>query len=287
MGAESFMNYRALLTITSLFLVFSAESFAMTPQVEGLGGAGRGGIPKEALFSNPAAVGLLKQNTAFLAYKQTKLRDLKAGGRVQLAGIYDGSTSLAHGGIAYIRESRRVSLGAGTAYADNTTIRTVIGRELFSGLQMGIKTNYKIKRNSGVTKKYFYGDVGFLYPLFRDLPIGLTVENAIDETEEHPRTIFMGVRFDVDGPLDLYGDLGKTVSSRKSSGTPWATGLEAKIFDELFFRGGIYRDALIGVRGWAVGLSYISPRTAFEYSLKRSTSVPRQTDHTLGASLVF
>ena len=287
MGAESFIKKsRFIACIYGLFL-FGSASWAMTPQVEGLGGAGRGGLPKEALFSNPAAVSMLRQNTAFLAYTQTKLRDLKAGGKVQIAGIYDGSSDLAHGGIAYIRESRRVSLGSGTTYADSTKIRTVIGRELFSGLQMGIKTNYTIQRTSGVTTKYFYGDAGFLYPLFAELPLGLTVENVMDKAEERPRTIYAGLRYDIDGPLDLYGDIGKSVSSRKSQGTPWAIGLEVKFFDELFFRGGLFRDAAIGARGWAAGLSWLSPRTAFEYALRRSTSIPRQTDHNLGVSVIF
>src|SRR3989344_8169538 len=113
--SERFMGSRIILAIALSSLIHS-EARAFSPQVEALGGAGRSGLAKEGMFSNPASVALLKTNVLFVIHTQTKLPDLGAGGKAQAAGIYDGSSEIGHGGLAYIRESRRLEVGDSSTY---------------------------------------------------------------------------------------------------------------------------------------------------------------------------
>lgn len=271
----------------ALTATLCGKAEAFSPQTEGLGGAGRSGIGKEALFTNPASVALLRSNMVFASYTQTKLKTRNAGGMVQAAGVYDGVSSYGHGGLAYIHEGRRISFGSGTDYNDQTSIRAVFGRPIYEKLLGGVKTTYTVREENGQRVKYFHGDIGFIYPLSPTLPVGLTVENVMDKQEERPRTIFLAMQYDILGPLKTYGDFGRVVSKVKSARNMWAFGVELSVFEELLLRGGLYQDSFLDTRGWAVGASWNSPRTAFEYALRMTRYEPRQRDHVFGISILF
>lgn len=278
------MEWRNILAI-ALIMLLGAEAKAFSPQVEGLGGAGRAGLAKEGMFSNPASPVLLKTNVVFAVHTQTKMRDLGAGGVAQAAGVYDGSSEFAHGGLGFIRESRRIGVGSGSTYVHQSTIRGVIARPIFGDLSMGARTNYTMHKENGTKNNYFHGDVGFLYPVFSDLPLGLTVENVTDKAGERPRTIFGALSYDVMGPLDLYADLGFVVSKVKSANRVWGIGVEVAVFDEILLRGGLHRDSVLDERGWSTGLAWAGPRASLEYALRMTTNRPSQRDHVFGMSI--
>lgn len=277
------------ITLIALIVILSANiATAQTPQEEGLAGAGRAGLAREAMHSNPAAVALLKQNMAAASYTLTRIRDLgDAGGIVQNADLYDGTSEMAHGGLGYTKEGRRVSLGNGSKYVDRTSVRTVLGRDVYRGILVGMKPSYTIHRENGVESKYFHADAGIIYPLFTDMPMGITVENVMDKDLERPRSVYAAISYSMEGPLSIYADIGRVVSAQKNGRTLWAFGAEIKIFDELVARAGLYRDTILETRGFGLGLSWLGPRTAFEYALRKSISAPMQMDHVFGINLVF
>ncbi len=277
---------RFILLVSSIFLV-AGDAFAIVPQIVGLGGRGTAGIPKDALFSNPAAVAGLRTHRVFYSYAQSKIRELGAGGRIWTTGVYDGKSKIAKGGLAYIRESRRRLIGGASPYLDSQTIRSVIGRPVGKNLIAGITVNYKMKLENEETENYFTSDVGVIYPLSRALPAGLKVENALDREGERPRNVVLGVSYKLTGPLKVVADYGKTVSEFADDKQLWSLATEVIVFKELIIRGALFRDEIDSIRGTALGVSWNGPRTSFEYALRTTRGAPRERDHVLGVNLQF
>lgn len=276
------------IVILAVLLLLSPTAFASVPQIVGLGGGGTAGVPKDALFSNPAAVGGLTTHRAFYSYSQSKIRDLGAGGRVWATGVYDGKSKTAKGGLSYIRESRRRLVGGGSPYLDTQTVRGVIGRSVWKNLMTGVTVNYKmIRENEDTSTNIFSFDAGVIYPIWKGMPLGLKVENTTDQDNERPRNAMIGLKYRLSGPLALVGDYGRTVSSKIDTRNSWAIAAEVFLFNELVLRGALFRDGIDEIRGTSLGISWFGPRTAFEYALRLTNGSPRERDHVLGVSLEF
>ncbi len=271
----------------SILVLTTTQSFANVPQIVGLGGGGTAGVPKDALFSNPAAVVGLTKNRAFFSYSQSKIRDLGAGGRIWATGVYDGSSKAAKGGITYIRESRRRLVAGSSPYLDSQTVRGVLGKRMFGGIMMGLTVNYKMKKQNEDTENVFVGDAGLIYPVSKGFPAGLKVENVTDKEGERPRTVTLGTKYRVSGPLTVVADFGRTVSEFTEVKNLWSLAAEVTLFKELILRGSLFKDSIDSIRGKSVGASWNGPRTSFEYALRITNGAPRERDHVLGVSLMF
>lgn len=269
----------------SLFLL--SPAWAELPQTVGLGGGGRSGLGKEAIESNPAGVALLRENTMVVGYSLSRVQGAGGRGRVQTAAVYDGTSDFGRGGVGYIRESR-VRVAEGRTYNEDTTnFRGVFARPLYGQLIIGSKISYVTRTVNGKDDKYFSGDMGFIYPVFRDMVVGLTGENLSDRSGERPRAIAAGARYDFVGPLQIYGDLERTIGQQRNAALSWSLGAELKAIDEIVVRGALFRDSVEYVRGWSVGISWVSPRTTLEYALRQSTSLPKEIDHVFGMGVTF
>lgn len=288
-GITQVFRFARLLMLSSLCLVLLCEeqARALMPHTIALGGGGRAGIGKESLFSNPAGVALLQQNTAFIGYSKSALPDLGAGGRVQIAGVYDGTSAFGRGGISYIRESRRRATEGRSPYIDKTNIRTVFGRQVIGNLLAGAKVNYTMDRANGLKSDYVYGDFGLIYPIFKDLPLGLVLENVLDRAGEKPRTLAAGVRYDILGPLQVNLDYGRVLSPNQKGEQEWSAAGELTVFTELVLRYAHFYDGINEKRGWSAGAAWNSPRTAFEYAYRETRYAPRERDHVFGISVLF
>lgn len=284
------MNLSSVVRIflLTIFLVFPEyNAYANVPQIVGLGGGGTSGVPKDALFSNPAAVAGLTTHRAFYSYSQSKIRELGAGGRVWATGVYDGKGKLAKGGLSYIRESRRRLIDGESPYLDSQTVRGVVGRAVWKNLISGVTVNYKMKRENDETENIFTTDVGFIYPMLRTLPVGLKVENVTDHEGERPRNAVLGISYKLTGPLKVVADYGKAFSNFNDGDSLWSVAAEVTVFKELIIRGALFHDQIDAIRGTTLGISWNGPRTSFEYALRMTRGTPRERDHVLGVSLEF
>lgn len=280
---QRYFSFLLLLTV----FIFPGAVLANVPQIVGLGGGGTAGVPKDALFSNPAGVVGLKSHRAFFSYSQSKIRDLGAGGRIWATGVYDGKSRFAKGGLSYIRESRRRLSEGESPYLDSQTVRGIIGRPIVGNLFAGSTVNYKMKRENGKDINLFTADFGLIYPLFSDVPIGLKAENLGDTLGEGPRALTLGVQYDISGPIVLIADYGRTISQQMETKNNWSLATEVSLFKELVIRGALFKSGVDALRGFAVGASWNGPRTAFEYAMRVTRGAPTERDHVLGLSLQF
>ena len=267
--------------------VMTSNAWASIPHLDGLAGAGRSGIPTVALFSNPAAVGVLKTNHAFYSYMQSKISDLGAGGRYWTAGAYDTTSQHFKGGLAYIRESRRTLTATGSNYSDHTTVRGVIGTRVYKDLLSGMQVNYSTRRAGGEEINYFHGNLGVIYPVMKGLPLGVTLENVTNNEFERPLSGGVGIRHALYQSISVYADLVRVLKGELAGENSWALGSEITIFNDLRFRVGLFKDDIEKIRGLGLGLAWIGPRTTFEYAMRRTRRDPQQVDHSLGIAIIF
>src|SRR3989338_11069990 len=132
-------------------LSYPASSFAIvnSPVVQSLAGGGRAGVPREALFSNPASVVRIDNSFGFIHYSLPKIPDLNAGGRSYSVGIYDGGSKHWKGGFSYSRVSKAViGQRQQQGYDDRSEIRFVTGHAITGNIMGGLQTRY-IKKHSG------------------------------------------------------------------------------------------------------------------------------------------
>lgn len=273
--------------IAALFLATVAAFGADSPVVRGLAGAGRAGIPYESLFTNPAGYALVDRSQGFFYYTKSQVKDFNAGGRDLSVGLYDGENPYARAGLGYVRESRTRVVDGHRVYVDRSELRLGAGRALSAGLYGGFNGRYITRRTGAAEEKFFTGDLGLLYELQKDLRIGATYENALKKTGERPQSMALGARYQLGYGMAVMADGGRFMEDPYRDKKFWSLGGEIVMAGDLLIRGGLYRDTYLGQRGYALGLSWAGPRTAFDYSYRKSKSLPAEADHIFGISVQF
>jgi hypothetical protein len=261
---------------------------ADSPVVQSLGGAGRAGIPREALFSNPAAVAQVNNSFGFLHYSIPKIADYNAGGRAYNVGIYDGGSQRWKGGFSYSRVSKaNIVRGGQQGYEDRSEIRFATGHAVWNNLLAGLQTRYIKKHSNPETGHYFDGNLGVIFPLFNDLRGGLTWENVLNKEDNLPSTIGAGATYTLGYGIVLFADGYRLMSGTREGERGWALGGELLLSGDFTARAGMFEEAYRNLKGWSLGLSWAGPRLSFDYALRTTGKGPKEKEHILGLTMAM
>jgi len=258
---------------------------ANSPVRDGFAGAGRSGIPREALFSNPAALSALETSWAFAYYTKSRMSDLDSGGRNLHLGVYDGQNELFKAGLSYSRESRAKSVATGITYIDQTELRVGGGRMLAKNISGGATVKYRTRRMGAEETKKIDGDAGILFPLFQDMFAGITYENIAFIDPENPTSINVGLKYSLMQSIGLLADATRITAGDFRGENAWALGVEFSMVSDFFFRAGLFKNTATQTRGKSFGISWVGPRASFDYAIKMAKDFPRERDHVLGISV--
>ena len=273
------------------FFLLPASSFATadSPVVQGLGGAGRAGLPNEALYSNPAAVGLLNQSYSFLMYEKPRIPEWNAGGRAYAIGAYDGTNEAVKGAFGYLRTSMaRVDAAGRQGYVDRSEYRLALGRPVWSGVIAGLQARYVTRRTGPDGRSFFDGNLGAIFPVYSGFIGGVTYENAMNEEADRLPTAGVGVTYGfASSGIQLYGDGTRIMKGALKGQRGWALGGEISLAGDFRLRAGRFQDGQRRRKGWSIGASWAGPRASFDYAMRTSGSDPKERDHIFGMTVAL
>ncbi len=279
------MTRNILLSTATLFLCSISLATADSPVVQGLAGAGRSGIPTEAVFSNPAAVWLLDKSYSFFHYTKPSIVESKEGGRALSSGVYDGENANVKGGVAYTRSARQRVTAGGRAYEDFSEIRLTSGMPISGQVLGGINVRYVTSRNTGTQQKFFQGDLGIIFPVFTDMRAGLTYENVLDKPGDKPGVIGAGLRYGFSKDMAAIAEMGQMVRGPNKGKKGWSIAAEVSAVPDFVVRAGRFLDANNRYKGWSVGASWQGPRASIDYAMRTTKGSPHERDHVFGITI--
>jgi hypothetical protein len=281
------MKNKMTQTTLALALTFSALpancfATAISPVVQGLGGAGRAGVAKESAFTNPASAALLKDASAFLFYNKPRVSAFNSGGRGYSVGASDGGTAI-KGSFAYVSSSMaRIGRDREQVYEDRSEFRFASGFSLGGNVAGGISTRYVNRRTDGEGRKFFQGDLGLLFPLFGGITGGLTYENVFNQEDDRPSTFGAGLQYIIGGGLRVFADGTKIMKGTRKASTGWAIAGDLTLGTNYAVRVGRFEDAYRNIKGWSFGAAWTGPRMTIDYALRLAGDNPKEQDHILG-----
>lgn len=270
-----------------VFSLSSRLSFATADSavLQGLGGAGRAGIPKESLFSNPAAAASLTESVGFVNYTKAKIPDFNAGGRSYTVGMYDGGQETLKGGLAYVRSSRAVLENNRQGYEDRSEFRFTMASPIGKSTQAGAQVRYITKRQGAAETKFFQGDLGLILPLFQDFRAGITYENVVQRAGEKPGTAAVGVNYALGFGIAAYADGTRQMAGANKGDKGYNLGAQTEVVGGFVIRGGKFQDGYRRLKGWSMGAGWVGPRASFDYALRTTGTKNRERDHIFGMTI--
>lgn len=278
---------RKLFFTIAFLLPVVARAEADSPVIQGLGGAGRGGVARESLFSNPAAAAMLTNSSSFLIYEKPRIPALNAGGRYFAIGAYDGENEVAKGAAGYIRSAKARLENGQQVYEDRSEYRLSAARAWTDSVLAGVAMRYITKRVGVSESKFFQGDLGTIFPLYGSIRGGLTYENIIEKIGEAPPAVGAGLQGALGDGMQLFVDAARLTKGESKGKTSWALATELTMGGDFFLRLGRYSDAYRKLKGWSAGLSWVGPRITIDYAMKKSSGVPMERAHIFGLSVLF
>ena len=274
-----------ILLLTLSANAHAAYSTGYSPKKTALAGAGRSGVLSESSFVNPAALANLKVSEVFAYYAKSRISDWNAGGKAMVFGAYDGENEFIHAGIAYVKEARVRLVNKANTYADRNEVRMSFGHSLSDTIDIGFTAKYITRRNLGEETKLFNGDIGMLLQLFGDFPVGITYEDFLERSGERPPVLSVGGSYRIWEEMSLYFDGGTVTKGLLKNKKSWAIGAELPLMGEILLEGGIFSDAVVGMKGKSIGVMWQGPRTTFHYALRLSNGAPVERDHVFAISI--
>ncbi|MGZ6423316.1 MAG: hypothetical protein ACXWSR_20470 [Bdellovibrionota bacterium] len=253
--------------------------------MQGLAGATRAGVTREALFSNPASVANIENTFGFFHYEMPKIPDYNAGGRSFNAGLYDGGDKTWKGGFGYSRIAKARIINNHQGYIDRREFRFSSGHEIYSGVTGGIAGRYIKNYNDSDSGSFLEADAGVLFPLFNDLHGGLTFENILNREDETPQTIGAGAAYSFGYGIQVIADGYRLMSGTKNGERGWSLAGELGLTGDVLARAGIFEEAYRGLKGWSLGASWIGPRIQLDYALKTAGKGPKEKSHIFGLTM--
>ncbi len=270
--------------------VFPSIGFATvdSPVVQSLGGAGRAGVAREALFTNPASISLTKASFGFVHYALPKIADFNAGGRAYSLGIYDAGNQTWKGGFSYSRSSKAVLAPDKTqSYEDRSEMRFVTGHAISGGVFGGLQTKYAKKHSGPESGRFLELGLGVIFPLFSDLRGGLTWENLLGREDSAPSTIGAGATYSLGQGISLYADGYRLMGGSREGERGWSLGGEISMSADFIARAGMFEEGYRAFKGWAVGASWSGPRASFDWSMRTTGKGPKEREHILGMTVAI
>jgi|GEM_PF-5456767 len=255
--------------------------------VQSMGGAGRAGIPRESLFSNPAAVAQIDNSFGFMHYSIPKVPDFNAGGRAYNVGIYDGGNTHWKGGFGYSRVSKANVTRGRQGYEDRSEFRFATGHAIAGNITGGLLTRYVKTHSNPESSRYFEGTLGILFPIFADLRGGLTWENVFGKEDHLPSTVGVGAMYGLGYGIMAYADGYRLMGGSRTGERGWALGGQLGLTGDFSIRAGLFEEAYRYMKGWSVGLSWAGPRASFEYAIRTAGTGPKEKEHIFGMTIVL
>lgn len=281
------MTRNAFFLALVVFLALSSPSAFATdsPVVQGLSGAVRAGVPREALFSNPASITSIGNTYGFFHYELPKIADYNASGRAYSVGLYDGGDANWKGGFGYSRTARARIFQGHQGYIDRSEFRFTSGHEIIKGVTGGFSGRMIKNYNASDSGSFFEGDLGILFPLFQDLRGGLTFENILNREDETPQTVGVGAAYSLGYGIQLLADGYRLMSGTKSGERGWALAGELGLTGDFLARAGLFEEAYRGLKGYSLGATWMGPRMQFDYAYKITGKGPKEREHILGLTV--
>ncbi|MGZ3692800.1 MAG: hypothetical protein ACXWQO_01025 [Bdellovibrionota bacterium] len=283
------MTRNVLILLALGLFLHNSQSFATADSavLQGFGGAGRAGIPKESLFSNPAGAAMLTDSTSFLNFVKPNIPDFNAGGRAYNVGIYDGGQPDWKGGFAYTRSARAVLKDGAQDYDDRSELRFTIARPVTDSILMGAQVRYTKVKIRGDETKFFQGDVGAILPLSPELRAGITYENISRRPGELPPTLGAGIHYLLGLGLETYLDATRQMGGLHAGDKGWNAGAQVPLPGGLVGRAGKFQDGVRRLKGWTVGGGWGGPRISVDYAMRTAGTKNRERDHLFGMNISF
>jgi hypothetical protein len=126
-------------------------------------------------------------------------------------------------------------------------------------------------RNSDLTLKrerYQQAVLGITQLFSSSLSMALVWVDPTKTREEDSRLI-LGGQYVLTDFFTIMGDVGTQATKLDTSNVPlWRTAVQLQLFDDFYFRAGIFHDKILGEKGQGVGVGWVSPRLSFEAGLK-------------------
>ena len=281
----------AIMRLSVYFSLFITVLFAFPEALRGevprqvsFGGAGRAGVSRIALFSNPASAAFVLQNRIFYSYSQTRAPN--KGKNITL-GMYDITNPRFKGGLSYTTEHRPQSFRDSAKIYNRRIIRALGASRVVGNLFAGLSVHYVMDRTSEDESRLFYTNIGAFYPILRDVHLGLTFDNIFGQREEG-RILGLGLRTSL-GVLSLLADVAWPLSKIEMGETGerygWSIATEVAVFSQLKLRKSWFWDVYRQTRGEAMGFSWEGPRADIEYATRETRGNPTQKDHILGINI--
>jgi hypothetical protein len=275
----------ALLGTVSLFSTLSVAEDFRSPRTQALGGAGHAApLLNDAIYMNPSYGSFLPQYSLSGNYDWYNFNNDSYSGKLWNVSIQDGRSETFQAGIGYthLEQGSLVSFGASKA------VTKELGFGLGSKLYFPTGTGQKI------------GDLTFSTEFLAKkwLQASFIADNLVQtadaEANNFYREFTIGTKFSIMDMLFIYFDphLAPDAPSTNGSHFGHESAAELEVFEDLFLRGGFYKNSKIpslGNRGdgYGLGFGWIGPRISIDYAFSHVTGPIDDTENTIGTTIFF
>lgn len=271
-------------TISALATHSIAEDF-LSPRTQALGGAGHAApLLNDAIYLNPSYSSFLPQYSISGNMDWYNFNDSAYNGRLWNASIQDGRSEVFQAGVGYthFEQGSLVSIGASKALTK----------------QLGFGLGSKVYFPDGTGQRI--GDLTFSTEFIAKkwLQASFIADNLVQTSDAEANNFYreftIGTKFSIMDILYAYFDphLAPDAPSENGSHFGHETGLELQFFEDLFLRGGFYKNSKIPSLqnrgdGYGMGVGWMGPRISLDYANSHVTSPITDTENTIGATIYF
>jgi hypothetical protein len=147
---------------------------------------------------------------------------------------------------------------------------------------IGILYRYTIDEDirEDTEKKFHQGSLGISHIYSEKLSFGAVLIDPFLSNKEDARLIG-GFQYNLVSSLVIVLDYGVNFNDKPHENTVTKGALQLNFFKDLFLRAGRFEDKIMGLSGNSWGLSWIGPRLALEYAIKKSEVTDEKSDYLL------
>jgi len=256
-----------LLFAFSLSFIAKATNFE-TARLFSTAGAGVGSIlMDEATILNPAPLAFFNLTSVFVQKSVGEYQDTPTssplGGREaeNMAAIVSDAKGPLKGSLSYFKQTdghvirKRISIASAFPFGKKSAV--------------GITARRTTDKINDVEDTYYQFVVGAIHAVSQYFQAGLVVIDPLGTRPDEMKAI-LGLQL-------VYGDF---ISAMVDFGANWERPLDETflyrgavqfmVFEDLYLRGGLYKDKGINEKGNGVGVGWVSPKLALEAAMKNS-----------------
>ncbi|MDR3605838.1 MAG: hypothetical protein P4M08_00490 [Oligoflexia bacterium] len=260
----------------------------MSPRTAALGGAGHAGpILNDAIYMNPSYAAFTPSyglEANYLYYNSPAAPDGSEDyhGHLTNFSVQDGRNPLFQAGVGYSLRDQGKLLNIGAAKAAIQQLGFGIGGKF-----------YFPNSGSGFADTI----VSTTFVATSWLQVAAIVDNAVQSSnavaQGFYRQYILGTKLNVKSIMLIYADPHLTPNAPNQPMYGYETGVELTPFNDLFFRGGLFRNSatpelnnLYG-RGYGFGFGWLGPRISLDYGLRHVVNPVQVVSHNFGVTIFF